>query len=118
MAMLPIGGTPTPPAPSAAAPQGGGPVAPGGENPALAKPWLQEGTHWLDTPSRSGLPPTAGLPTGPGPGLEQAGPLMRQFNATQVSEQGTLQTLLGGLAARPGASSLIKTLASQAGVNA
>jgi len=117
MKIVPPGAPPAPVAP-APPPQGGGTAsavapAPGGApTPAPAPlpgqlPWLHPTTH--------GLPVTHGMPTGPGAGPEALTGLAAQVHAQQSSEQGTLQQMLGSLAARPGASTAVKSLAANAG---
>ncbi|HUD18166.1 MAG TPA: hypothetical protein VMQ59_12935 [Acidimicrobiales bacterium] len=61
------------------------------------------------------MPPTTGRPYGPGAGPEALTGTAATWHANQATEQGTLQTLLAGLAQRPGASSIVKSLASNAG---
>ncbi len=110
MSMLPIGGTPAPPTVAAPASPAGAPAgqaAPGGKPPIGKLPWLEPTSH--------GLPVTTGLPYGPGAGPEVLQGPAAQWHAQQVSENGTLQQLLGSLAARPGASSAVKAMAANAG---
>ena len=104
--MLPVAAPPTstPAAPQPAggpSPAGGAPVQPG------SLPFLDPTTH--------GLPMTHGRPYGPGAGPEALGPRGQQWQANQATEQGTLQSLLRGMAAAPGSSSLVKSLAQAAG---
>ena len=107
--ILPVAAPPQTPAPA------GGPAAPvapagGGGSPAPLPgklPWLEPTTH--------GLPATHGLPYGAGAGPEALSGPAAQWHAQQVSENGTLQQLLGTLAARPGASSAVKAMAANAG---
>ena len=113
MKMLPLGGAPAPAAapspPVSAAAPGAGPAG-GPATPAPLPgqiPWTAPTTH--------GLPPTTGRPYGPGAGPEALTGPAAAWHANQATEQGTLQTLLGGLAQRPGASSIVKSLASNAG---
>ena len=114
MRILPIGTPPVANAPAGpapapvAAPAPATPAAPSAPGP------LPGELPWLDHPG-SGGPPTTGLPNSAGPGPEALTGLGAQWHAQQQSEQGTLQQLLGHLAAQPAASSLTKTLASAAG---
>jgi hypothetical protein len=113
LAMLPLGGQ-TPPAAAPAATPGtpsGAPnqaAAAGGPTPRPGElPWLQ--------PTNHGLPVTTGRPYGPGAGPEALTGPAAQWHAQQSTEQGTLQTLLKGMAQVPGASSIVKSLAQAAG---
>jgi hypothetical protein len=58
---------------------------------------------------------THGLPDSSGAGPEALTGLAAQLHAQQSSEQGSLQQMLGSLAARPGASTAVKSLAANAG---
>jgi hypothetical protein len=113
LTMLPLGGK-TPPAaaptpPESAAAPGAGPA--GGQGPLPGElPWLQ--------PTNHGLPVTTGRPYGPGAGPEALTGPAAQWHAQQSTEQGTLQTLLKGMAQVPGASSIVKSLAQAAGAGA
>jgi hypothetical protein len=108
--IIPVGGTPEPapaPAPEAQSP------APGGLVPLAQGPQPGE-IPWLKEPG-SGGPPTTGLPNSAGPGPEALTGLGAQWHAQQMSEQGTLQSLLSHLASQPNASSIVKSLAGVAG---
>jgi hypothetical protein len=107
--MLPVSAPPAPtpsPAPAAeVAPAGQVPPQPGALPGALP---------WLHPTQRPNEPVSAGLRSGPGPGPE----VMQGVGAIATQRQdegGSLRNLLGALAARPGASSVVKGLASIAG---
>ena len=106
-------------APGAPPPAGAvpGAQAPAPANPSAAPaapPVLPGQIPWT-SPTTHGLPPTTGRPYGPGAGPEALTGSAAAWHANQSTEQGTLQTLLSGLAQRPGASSIVKSLASNAG---
>lgn len=107
--ILPVGPQPTAtPSPAPTAPAA--PVAPPGQ-PQGPQPGE---LPWMDHPGPGG-PPTTGLPNSAGPGPEVLSGMGAQWHAQQMSEQGTLQSLLSHLASQPNSSSIVKTLASAAG---
>lgn len=117
--MLPIGtpGQPTGvPAQPATPPPGSpeGQTASPGLDLASLVPSARQNPHWLRPTERPHEPITAGLASGPGPGpeaLQGVGALAAAPN----NENASLQSLLSNMAARPGASSILKVLASRAG---
>ena len=104
--ILPIG---TPPQPSGAPTAAPAPPAP----QPTAGP-LPGALPWADAPSnRPNEPITHGMPTGPGAGPE----VLQGVGAAayaQQSQGGSLRDLLASMAAKPGASSTIKQLLSNA----
>jgi hypothetical protein len=106
-----MGGNATAGGPPAPAPAGG-PPPPAAPAPAQGFPGLPEpGKTGFLQPAAGPHPGPAGLLTPP----SQMGPLGQQAQALQTSEAQTLGAMLKGLAARPGASTVVKSLAQVAG---
>jgi|SRR5579872_1540645 len=112
--ILPVAAPPV--AAGGAAAPGAAPAAP--QQPAGGFPAATPGpepAHWLRPTERPNEPLTAGMATGAGGGPQILGGFGKIANAQQ-NEQGTLQSLLQHLSSQPGASSVVKGMAANAGV--
>lgn len=103
--ILPVG---TPPVATPATPQ---PAAAGAPPPPQTPP--PGSLPWLHPSNRPNEPITHGLATGPGGGPD----VLQGVGAAAVAQQsegGSLKTLLSSIASRPGASSAVKQLLTEA----
>lgn len=111
--VLPVAPPPAVPSPGG----GGGAPVPGGAGPGAPAPQgpVPGQMPWTHPTQRPNEPVTAGLPTGPGAGPEALSGVGALSSAQNGNPQATLRDVLGQMASQPGASSVVKDMASAAG---